>query len=566
MIKAGFCKPNGRWSLADYTGLAILLAAASTLFLSGLSLRSLWGSEGRWAVVAREMMQTGNYFLPTINGQVYFDKPLLSYWAIIPFSWFTGVTETSARLPGALAGIAVAGVIFAVGRRLFGRETGFLGGVILLTTVMFGFWSRTASAELLNVLAIWLMLWILAGDDPKPSFRRYLVFYLVAALSSFCKGPVAPAVALVTTVALSSMETIVDIRHSGTHRIRQSLARHFNWIASLRGSLAALCGLAAFILLLFLPVIVTGSRDAVELMWRENVTRFFKPFDHVEPFYSYFKHIPIFLLPWSFVAIASLITIRKWEAGWSRRWLVCVTIAIFIFFTISGSRRSYYILPIVPAFALIMGRSLAGFLYRTGETDSPVMKAALLVTGCLPVLAGVAMIITYLKFGQYRHISEIALGPVSLIAGVFASMFIFKRKFIQGTAITVILFFCLLLWGYTVGSVIGERPRMLKPFAAELKSYVKDIDNSKMALYKMGNSSLIFYLGMSKPVKTIDDEIRVCTYVRKPGNYLLTEEALADEIVTRCGHENMARVLTQASEGRKHDREGLVLFRTGGGS
>ena len=77
-----------------------------SLFLSGLSLRSLWGSEGRWAVVAREMMQTGNYFLPTINGQVYFDKPLLSYWAIIPFSWFTGVTETSARLPGALAGLS----------------------------------------------------------------------------------------------------------------------------------------------------------------------------------------------------------------------------------------------------------------------------------------------------------------------------------------------------------------------------------------------------------------------------------------------------------------------------
>ena len=243
------------------------------------------------------------------------------------------------------------------------------------------------------------------------SFGRYLVFYLVAAVSSFCKGPVAPAVALATTVALSSMETIVDIRRGGSRRIRQCLARHFNWIMSLRGSLAAVCGLAAFALLLFLPVIVTGSRDAMELMWRENVTRFFKPFDHVEPFYSYFKHIPIFLLPWSFVAIASLVGMGKWEAGRPRRWLVCVTIAIFIFFTISGSRRSYYILPIVPAFALIVGRSLAGFLYRTGENDSLVMKAALLVTSLLPVLAGMAMIITYLKFGQYRHISRSPSAP-----------------------------------------------------------------------------------------------------------------------------------------------------------
>lgn len=566
MITEDFREPNERWSLADYAGLAILLTAASVLFLSGLSLRSLWGSEGRWAVVAREMMQTGNYFFPTINGQVYFDKPLLSYWAIVPFSWFTGVTETSARLPGALAGIVTVGLIFAIGRRLFDRATGFLSGVILLTTAMFGFWSRTASAELLNILAIWLMLWILAGDDPKPSFGRYLVFYLVAAVSSFCKGPVAPAVALATTVALSSMETIVDIRRGGSHRIRQSLARHFNWIMSLRGSLAALCGLAAFALLLFLPVIVTGSWDAMELMWRENVTRFFKPFDHVEPFYSYFKHIPIFLLPWSFVAIASLVGMKKWEDGRPRRWLVCVTISMFIFFTISGSRRSYYILPIVPAFALIMGRSLAGFFYRTGENDSLVMKEALLVTSFLPVLTSIAMIVTYLKFGQYRHISEITLGPVCLIAGVFAIILMSKGKCIQGAVVTILLFFCLLSWGYTAGGVIGERQRTLKPFAAELKNYVKGIDSSKLAMYKMSNSSLIFYLDMSKPVKSIDDGVRICTYVRQPGSYLLTEEALADEIGKRCGHENMARVLTQASEGRKRDKEGLVLFSTGGGS
>ena len=84
-------------------------------------------------------------------------------------------------------------------------------------------------------------------------------------------------------------------------------------------------------------------------------------------------------------------------------------------------------------------------------------------------------------------------------------------------------------------------------------------------MYKMGNSSLIFYLDMSKPVKTIDDEAGFARS-RKPGNYLLTEEALADEIGRGCGHENMARVLTQATEGRKRDREGLVLFRTGEGS
>ncbi len=547
--------------MADYAGLAVLLAAASLLFLPGISLRSLWGSEGRWAVIAREMIQTGDYFLPTINGQVYFDKPLLSYWAIIPFAWLTGVTETTARLPGALAGIATVGIVYALGRRLFGRETGFLGGIVLITTVMFGFWSRTASAELLNVLAIWLMLWVLAGDR-RPSFGRYLAFYVVAAVSAFCKGPVAPAVALMTTAALSVTEIVADVRSNGRVRARVCLARHFGWILSLKGSLAALCGLIVFALLFFLPVIATGSWDAAELMWRENVTRFFKPFDHVEPFYSYVKHIPVFLLPWSFVAAASLLSIGGWEAGRSRRWLICVTVAIFMFFTVSGSRRSYYILPIVPAFALIMGRSIAGFLYGAREKDPVVMKGSLIITGLLPVLGGGAMIAAYLWFEQYRHISEIIIGPVVTAAGVFALMLLYKRKFIPGIILTVLALFGLLSWGYTAGSLIGERERTLKPFAAGLKSHLEGVDREKIAMYGVGNSSLIFYLAMPGPVRTIGDMTGACAYVRRPGNYLVTEDFQADRITKACGPANMVRVLAQPGEGKKRDREGLVLFRT----
>jgi 4-amino-4-deoxy-L-arabinose transferase-like glycosyltransferase len=563
MNVACFRKPSGRWSFADYAGLFVLLAAALILFLPGISLRSLWGSEGRWAVIAREMMQTGNYFLPTINGQVYFDKPLLSYWAIIPFSWFTGVTETTARLPGALSGIATVGITYALGRRLFGRETGFLAGVILLTTAMFGFWSRTASAELLNVLAIWLMLWMLSGDR-KPSFGRYLAFYFVAAVSSFCKGPVAPAVALVTASALSLTETAVDMRDSGPDA-RGGLARHFDWILSLKGSFAALCGLGVFALLLFLPVIITGSWNAVELMWRENVTRFFKPFDHVEPFYSYFKHIPVFLLPWSFVAAAALISIRKWEAGRSRRWLICVTVAIFMFFTLSGSRRSYYILPIVPALALIVGRSLAGFLYGAHERDSVVMKGALIITGLLPVLAGAAMIAAYFWFEQYSHISEAILGPVVMAAGAYALLLLCRQKFIPGIVVTILAVSCVLSWGYTAGSAIGERQRTLKPFAVQLRGYFERVDRPKIAMYGMGNSSLIFYLDMPGPLKSIDDEAGVCAHVRKPGSYLLTQESLADRMVDACGPGSVVRLLTQPGEGNKRDREGIVLIRSGNG-
>ena len=123
------------------------------------------------------------------------------------------------------------------------------------------------------------------------------------------------------------------------------------------------------------------------------------------------------------------------------------------------------------------------------------------------------------------------------------------------------------LSGVSVEYVLtNERPRTLKPFAGQLKKYLDNIDGERMAIYGVGNSSLIFYLGMSKPIRTLDERNDVCMYVKKPDNYLLTEEALADRILGQCGPGNLVRILTQTSEGKKRDREGLVLFRTGRGS
>jgi 4-amino-4-deoxy-L-arabinose transferase-like glycosyltransferase len=558
--------PRQKWTFADYAALAILVAAAAVLFFSGLSYRSLWGSEGRWAVIAREMMQSGDYFLPTINGIVYFDKPLLSYWAIIPFSLFSGVTEVSARIPGVVSGIGMVVLVFAMGRGLFGLASGFFAGLILLTTAMFGFWSRTASAEILNVLAVWSMLWVLRGREPGRSFPRYLLFYLVGAVSSFCKGPLAPAVAVTTVFTVSCVEMFVDIRQDGFKRMGRTVAAYFDWILSLKGVLAAGCGLSLFAVLLFLPVMMTGSWEAVALMWRENVVRFLEPFDHVEPFYIYFKHAPVFLIPWTFLAVASLIHMKKWEGGPERRWLAAVTVAIFLFFTLSGSRRSYYILPLVPAFALIMGRSLAGFLSRDVEKDSRAMKAGLIITAFIPFIAGAALVVGYTGFEDYRHLSQIVLGPVIVMAGTGALVLISKRMFLPGSALVILLFFGLLLWTFTAGMSIGERDRNLKPFARHVASKITGVEDETVAIYGVRDSSLIFYLDRKAPVRTLNEVQEVCSFAGGAGRHLLTGEAFVPVIEKECGPGIFDRVLSESRRDGKKKRNELVLLVTAKGS
>jgi len=129
--------PAGKWLRQDWQYLGIIALTGIILLFTGLSVRSLWGSEGRWAEIAREMLISGNYFLPTINGQTYFDKPLLSYWAIVPFAINGVVTEVAARMPGVLAGMGTVIITFVIGRRLFGSKTGFISSFLLLTSAMF---------------------------------------------------------------------------------------------------------------------------------------------------------------------------------------------------------------------------------------------------------------------------------------------------------------------------------------------------------------------------------------------------------------------------------------------
>src|SRR5947209_974589 len=100
---------------------ALLLAVAAALFLPNLGVPSLWDiDEGNNATAASEMLESGNYIVPTFNYALRPDKPALLYWLqLIGYVAF-GVGEFAARLPSALAGTATVLLTYELGRRLFG--------------------------------------------------------------------------------------------------------------------------------------------------------------------------------------------------------------------------------------------------------------------------------------------------------------------------------------------------------------------------------------------------------------------------------------------------------------
>ena len=111
------------------------------------------------------------------------------------------------------------------------------------------------------------------------------------------------------------------------------------------------------------------------MVYRENILRYFQPFDHEGPISTYFQFLPIYLLPWTVLFIPALFALPariKQGLTVNERWLHGSFLVVFLFFTLSGSRRSYYVLPIVP-FAILFTANWVQAHLRLQRVLAPVV-------------------------------------------------------------------------------------------------------------------------------------------------------------------------------------------------
>ena len=561
MIESTISDKTKRWYQQNW-GLSTLLILLSVMLLcTGLSIRSLWGSEGRWAEVAREMIRSGDYFLPTINGNVYFDKPLLSYWAIVVLSFKGVVTEASSRLPSAVSGIGAVLLTFAIGRRLFGNMAGAISAMFLLTSGMFVFWSRTASSEILNLSAVWLAFWIFLRDDYKNSSITTISLYALAAIAAFCKGLVGPAVIFCSIGFYSAVELFTDLKTTRftAGLLAKSACRRFNWVLSRAGILGVFAGSALFAALLFAPVVFTSSWQSVSLMWRENVLRFFLPFDHIEPPYVYLKYIPLFFAPWTLFLVASLIEIKRLTQAQSRRWIVLIGLAIFLFYTTSGSRRSYYILPLLPALAIISGGVIDAWLKGDNPRRDRIMQTAAIATSMILLIVGVGLVYAYFWMRIPGHISQLAIATVCLAGGTTSILLFARRERLRALVILLAVFFVVEFWGFTVGMALGEKERTLRPFSQKVDSLLRDVEESKIVLFQVEDSSLIYYLNRN-PLKSLNNVEELKSFVKQnPDGYVIAHKSATSAFQCEAVLESLVVTLAEKTASRKKD-DPLVLL------
>ena len=344
-------------SLSRRTWIALALIMA-VLWFAQLDLRKLQHpDEGRYAEIAREMVATGNWVTPRLNGIKYFEKPALQYWLTAASFEAFGVGDGTARLPTALAGFLTVVAIGWTGAVLVSPAAGVYAAAVLASCIWhFGIAHiLTLDALLSFCLALALVGFLLAqraDATPRSRARMMLLAYVATAAGILTKGVVALAIPG-TTLLLYSLAT----RDYGPWK-RLHLAK----------------GLPLLLVLTapwFIVVSMRNPEFARFFFIHEHIQRFLTPESRRPgPWWYFLPMLVAGLLPWTGVFLWRLkaswrdATVDAGGFSWARFCLIWSAF-IFVFFSVSHSKLPSYILPMFPALALVLGWQLEAMTARS---------------------------------------------------------------------------------------------------------------------------------------------------------------------------------------------------------
>ena len=366
------------------------------LYLAPLGLRPLFvPDETRYAEIPREMLASGDWLVPRLNGLLYFEKPPLGYWLHAASLYLFGYNRFALRLPSALAVAGTAVLLILLGRAALPANDGrrqhlpWLLAAIYLTcieTVAVG--TFTVLDSLLTFFLTATVTALFFAVHSKTILRRQGMAAL-AGLACGCAFLTKGFLAFVVP-ALAVFPWLV-------------------WRGSVRSSwrLGGVClGVAIAVVLPWGVAIQLQAPDFWRFfVWNEHIRRFLAAnAQHAEPAWFFLLTAPAMFLPWSLTlpAVAASLgpILRAKTTGDLARLALCWFALPFVFFSASHGKLLTYILPCLPPFAILTGLGIlhaAGCatgrrLLRVGGIAGALffglaaISLALLQTGYFPIL------------------------------------------------------------------------------------------------------------------------------------------------------------------------------------
>lgn len=333
--------------------IGLLLVLCFALFFVNLGQWDLWNpDEPRYAQVAREMVNGGDWILMHLNGEVYGDKPPLFFWLIaLSSALWGGLTSFSVRFPSAFFGTMTVFLTYFIGKKLYSSRTGFLAGLILATSLEFAYLSTRANIDatltFFTTASLFCFIkWYGFKEDEKEGGGRFnhlsiYGLYIGLALATLSKGPVGFILPLLVGIVFLVIQK--------------------DWNSIRRMKLFQ--GMILFVLIVlawYAPALLKGGKEYFdETIMLHSIDRFAKGTSKIRPLYYYLYNFPADFLPWVFFLPAAIAYgFSRGRAGVTREFLFLFVwfAVIFIFFSFSKGKRGLYLLPLFPAVSVMVGR------------------------------------------------------------------------------------------------------------------------------------------------------------------------------------------------------------------
>jgi 4-amino-4-deoxy-L-arabinose transferase-like glycosyltransferase len=490
--------PPGRRRLL----LGCVLALAAVLFFLRLGAGSLWDvDEPRYAEAGREMLATGDLLTPRFNGAPWLGPAPLWIWLQAASGRTFGFSEWSARLPGAVAGIAGVLATFALGCEWFGPRTGLLGALVLATTLAYIVTARLAVVDTAAVL--WMVLALWAGYRAYREHARggYVLSSTFLALGVLTRGP--------GTVVLPVAVMLVFLAY------RRALARlrEVPWPA-----------VAAVFFAMTAPWygVETGRYGTAfvrEALWGHAARQLLtSPAAHAQTMLTDAAIMVFGAVPWTafLSGAAGYHYFRRWQDGS----LLCLLWGglVVLLAAAVGERLPADVLPLFPVAAIAVARLWEDFLFEGAGRLGPTLEGSFALQIGVVVLLVVAAA-TYatarypLEFPAVRDFLLAPLGVLVLGTGVTAVLFRTRRytaAFLSLPAAMAV--FIAIIYTGTLPAVEAQKP--IKPLATALAGRVRGGDRV-IAYMVDAPAALVFYLRHS--VEQAGDPASLRQRICEPG-------------------------------------------------
>jgi 4-amino-4-deoxy-L-arabinose transferase-like glycosyltransferase len=458
---------------------SLIIVVAITVFFAFFrlgSVRLFDVDEAVFAQAAKEMIETGDWITPTYNGENRFDKPIFFYWMLTASYGVFGINEFSARLPSALSGVFVCLATFFLIRHFRDERRAVSSVLVMVFSLYFFIYSHAAVTDMTLTLFITLSLFCFYcafGERSVPRGKRDLFilgFHAFAALALLTKG----LIGILFPYGVSVLYLLF-------RRDRASIKQLFS-----------LKGIAVFLL-------IAVPWFAAELAI--NGGDFFEQFIIKHHFRRYtgvisghrgglFYYIPVLLAgsyPWIVFLPSALKKALRLRDPLDLLALVWLTF-IFAFFSFSTTKLPNYILPAMPAVAILISSVIPG---RDGWD-----RVACLVLAAISLTIAAALLLAPRYLSQAGLNDTRGLFVMAAIAGAIAVVGL--AAFFAGKDVRAPL--AALMAAFLISASLWVLPAAAGYLQGTLYRYSIYVGNSlqageKLVAYRINNPSILFYSG-----------------------------------------------------------------------